>query len=73
MSNVILSVPDISCEHCEKTITEALGSRAGVRAVHVDIPARQVSLDYDEGAIDIDDVRQILADEDYPVQSVVKA
>ena len=31
MSNVILNVPDISCEHCERAITDALSPVGGVR------------------------------------------
>ena len=48
MASTILNVPDISCEHCEKTITEALAPLEGVRNVGVDIPKRQVRVDYDE-------------------------
>ena len=40
MTRVVLHVPDISCEHCERVIKEALGRTAGVRAVEVDVPAR---------------------------------
>ena len=70
MSRVTLNVPDISCEHCEHAITEALTPVAGVRSVQVDIPGRQVLLDYDDGAITIDQVKEILREEEYPVQSV---
>ena len=45
MSNVTLNVPDISCEHCERTITNTLQPVSGVRSVQVDIPARQVRVD----------------------------
>ena len=72
MSNVLLNVPDISCEHCENTITKALENRAGVRSVSIDIPAKQVSLEYDEQALNIEEVRELLAEEDYPVESVVE-
>ena len=70
MTTTILSVPDISCEHCERTITEALSPVAGVRAVRVDIPAKQVRVDYDETAVDVERMKSILAEEDYPVSSV---
>lgn len=70
MTRVTLHVPDIDCEHCEHAITEALTPTAGVRSVQVDIPTKQVRLDYDESTISIDRVREILAEEDYPVASV---
>ena len=40
MASAVLNVPDISCEHCERTITNALTPVDGVRTVNVDIPTR---------------------------------
>lgn len=71
MAKVTLVVPDISCEHCEHAITEALTPVPGVRAVRVDIPAHQVQLDYDDAAVSLDKVKEILAEEEYPVEAVV--
>jgi len=70
MAKVTLSVPEISCEHCEHAITEALTPVPGVRSVQVDIPARLVELDFDDAALSIDKVKEILAEEDYPVAGV---
>jgi copper chaperone len=70
MATTILNVPDISCEHCERTITDALTPIAGVRAVNVDIPARQVHVDYDESRINVDRMKDVLQEEDYPVASI---
>ena len=69
MKQVVLSVPDISCEHCERTITETLSPVEGVRSVNVDIPAKQVRVEYDEAAVDLDRMKDLLAEEDYPVAS----
>ena len=71
MAQTVLNVPDISCEHCQRTITNALTPVAGVRAVDVNIPARQVRVEYDESAVDVDRMKEILREEDYPVESVV--
>ena len=73
MKQVILNVPDISCEHCERAITGALAPVAGVRTVRVDIPAKQVRVDYDESAVDVDRMKDILQEEEYPVESVIGA
>ncbi|HZT06981.1 MAG TPA: heavy-metal-associated domain-containing protein [Chloroflexota bacterium] len=70
MAQAKLSVPDIECEHCEHAITEALTPIAGVRSVRVDIPGKSVQLDYDESALSMQTVREILAAEEYPVASV---
>ncbi len=67
MATTILSVPDISCEHCERTIIGALQPVAGIQTVHVDIPARQVRVDYDPAAVDVEKMKAVLAEEDYPV------
>ncbi|HEY0581434.1 MAG TPA: heavy-metal-associated domain-containing protein [Chloroflexota bacterium] len=69
MATTVLNVPDISCEHCERTITGALTPVAGVRSVNVDIPARQVRVDYDESVVDVNKMKDVLEEEDYPVES----
>lgn len=73
MPTAVLNVPDISCEHCERTITNALTPIEGVNAVRVDIPAKQVSVDYDESRVDVQRMQQVLGAEDYPVASVAGA
>jgi len=70
MSNVTLNVPDISCEHCERTITNTLQPVSGVRSVQVDIPARQVRVEYDESQVSVERMKDLLQEEDYPVESI---
>ena len=71
MATTLLNVPDISCEHCERAITNALSPVEGVRSVKVDIPAKQVRVDYDDKTVDVNRMKDILEEEDYPVESVV--
>lgn len=73
MKTIVLSVPDISCEHCERTIVGALSPVEGVRGVQVDIPAKQVQVEYDDGVVDVQQMKEILQEEDYPVESVTGA
>lgn len=70
MATTVLNVPDISCEHCERTITGALTPVTGIRTVNVDIPARQVHVDFDESVVDVNTLKNILKEEEYPVESV---
>ena len=70
MATTVLNVPDISCEHCERTITNALTPIAGVRTVNVDIPGRQVRVEYDESQVNVDRMKDVLQEEEYPVASV---
>ena len=70
MATAVLRVPNISCEHCQRTIMNALSPIAGVRHVSVDIPTQQVHVDYDETHVDVERLKAILEEEDYPVVSV---
>ena len=70
MAKNVLSVPDISCEHCERAIKGALEPLAGVKAVQVDIPAKRVAVDYDETQVGIERIKQAVEDEEYPVAAV---
>jgi copper chaperone CopZ len=67
MSQVILSVPNISCAHCERTVLETLEGKPGVNMVQVDVPTKKVYLDYDDSAITLDQVDALLDEEGYPV------
>lgn len=70
MATAVLRVPNISCEHCQRTIMNALTPIAGVRDVSVDIPTQQVHVDYDETHVDVERLKAILEEEDYPVTAV---
>jgi copper chaperone len=69
MATTVLSVPTISCSHCENTITEALTPLAGVNSVRVDIPTKQVTVEYDPATTSVERFKEVLAEEEYPVES----
>lgn len=73
MAKAVLNVPDISCEHCERTITTALAPVPGIRRVDVNIPGKQVTVEYDEVHVDLHRLSDLLQEEDYPVESVQSA
>ncbi len=73
MSNVVLDIPEISCEHCSQAITKALQPQVGVRTVRVDVPTQKVHLEFDERQISLDKVKEILQEEEYPVEAVTQA
>ncbi|HEV8635232.1 MAG TPA: heavy-metal-associated domain-containing protein, partial [Chloroflexota bacterium] len=60
----------ISCEHCERAIKGALEPLEGVQAVQVDIPAKRVTVQYDENKVGIGQIMQAVEDEEYPVAAV---
>lgn len=61
------SVPDVHCEHCDRAITGALASLEGVREARVDLEAKEVSVDFDEGSVDREKVIAAIEEEGYPV------
>ena len=70
MAIATLTVPDISCEHCERTVANALTPLQGVSDVHVDVATKRVRVTYDERAVTVEQMKQLLQREDYPVASV---
>lgn len=70
MVQTTFTVPDITCDHCDRTITNALQPVAGVERVSVDISTKRVQLDYDPDRVNLDQIKTILEEEYYPVASV---
>ncbi|MCA9859541.1 MAG: heavy-metal-associated domain-containing protein [Thermomicrobiales bacterium] len=67
-----LSVPDMSCGHCEQAVLKALVPVEGVDQVQVDLPTKIVTVTYDPAVVGLDKVSDILAAEYYPVASVIE-
>lgn len=67
MQETTLSVPDVSCEHCVKTINGALGALPGVEAVNTEIPAKTVHLRYDPSQVSMDQIEATLDEAGYTV------
>jgi copper chaperone len=65
--DMTLSVPDISCEHCVKTINGALGNQPGVEKVETDIPSQTVHLRFDPTQLSLEQIEAILDDAGYTV------
>lgn len=70
MTTKVLTVPDISCSHCEHAILSALEPLEGIGSVRVDIPAHLVSVEFDEAKVGLDRIKEVLLEEDYPVSAV---
>ena len=63
----VLSVPDISCEHCVKTINGTLGVLPGIETVSTDIPTKTVQLRYDPAQVTMEQIEASLDDAGYTV------
>ncbi len=67
LQEITLSVPDVSCEHCVKTINTALGELSGVEAVQTDIPTKSVHFRYDPKQVSMQKIEDTLDDAGYTV------
>ncbi len=67
VQDVVLSVPDISCEHCVRAINGALGGLAGVEQVETDIPSKTVHLRYHPDQLSMQQIESTLDEEGYTV------
>ncbi len=67
MSQQVISVPDISCNHCKMSIEGAVGALSGVDKVEVHIEPRTVDVDYDEGSVTLDAIYAAIEEQGYDV------
>lgn len=70
MATATLVVPDISCAHCERAVTNALAPLGGVTDIRVDVVGKRVRVTYDDRIVTVEQMKQALQREDYPVASV---
>ncbi|TXG84847.1 MAG: copper chaperone [Thermomicrobiales bacterium] len=70
MTTTKLTVPDMSCAHCEHTIRETLSPLPGIEQVNIDLPSKTVTVTYDSSQTGVDQMSAALAEEDYPVAAV---
>ncbi len=67
MTQVTLSVPDISCNHCKSSIEGAVAPMEGVTSAEVTIDARTVDVTYDDQVVDLDAIITAIDDQGYEV------
>ncbi len=56
MAQLTAHAPDITCEGCANAIQRALGKLSGVSKVEVDVPSKDVTVQYEEGVVTPADV-----------------
>jgi copper chaperone len=62
-----ISVPEIHCDHCKASIEGALASIGGVEGATVDIPARTVTVSYDEASVGRGELIEAIEQQGYEV------
>lgn len=66
MTAIALVAPDISCEHCKRSIEQDLAEVPGVHGVVVDVETKVVRVNYDDSQTGDQALRAKLADIGYP-------
>lgn len=67
VQEITLSVPDVSCAHCVKTIDTSLGALPGVEKVNTDIPTKTVHLRYHPDQVSLQQIEMTLDDAGYTI------
>jgi copper chaperone len=62
-----ISVPEIHCDHCKVSIEGALASIGGVQRASVDVPARTVTVSYDDASVNRGDLLEAIEQQGYEV------
>ena len=60
--------PDIECDGCAASIQKALGRQDGVQTVMVDVPAKRVTVAFDDARTGRVQVAETLTDIGFPPQ-----
>jgi copper chaperone len=66
MERTVLQVDGMSCEHCVKAITKAVGALQ-VGGVKVDLKSGAVTVDYDPDEVPLDKIKAAIEDQGYDV------
>ncbi|HSH23923.1 MAG TPA: copper chaperone CopZ [Massilibacterium sp.] len=67
MEKVILNVEGMTCGHCEAAVKKAVSSLNGVETVTVSLNTGKVSVEYDEKAVAIDEMKTAIEDQGYEI------
>ena len=67
MTDITLSVPDISCGHCKSSIEGALQPLDGVVSAEVSVEGRNVAVTYDESSVDVATMVKAIDEQGYKV------
>ena len=67
MTNTILQVPEIHCDHCKSSLEGAVGALDGVDRVEVAISDATLDVDFDETEVGLDAIKTTIEDQGYAV------
>lgn len=62
-----LNVQGMSCGHCVKAVEENVGELAGVSAVKANLDQNEVSVEFDNGQVTLEQIKEAIEDQGYDV------
>jgi copper chaperone len=65
MEKIVLNVEGMSCEHCVKAVTGAVGALPGVSGVVVDLAAKTVTVEHVPGTAPVEKINAELEEQGY--------
>jgi len=67
MTEQVLSVPQVHCDHCVSSIEGAVGALEGVSRVKVDLDRKDVSVVFDDSSTGLDRIVGAIEEQGYDV------
>ncbi len=67
MEKVVLTAPDISCEHCVTWTQKAALNLPGVIEAKTDLETKKVTVVYDPAQVTLEAIEAALEEEGYPI------
>ncbi len=65
MTQETIKVEGMSCMHCQLRVKKAVEAVEGVQRVDVNLQTKQVTVDYEEGKVNIEKVKAAIRDSGY--------
>jgi copper chaperone len=69
MERITLTAPDISCDHCINAIRKAVTSLPGVQMLEGNPDTKLITLEFDPGQTELEEIEDTMQDEGYPVSA----
>ncbi|HEY8201352.1 MAG TPA: heavy-metal-associated domain-containing protein [Actinomycetota bacterium] len=68
MSEQVLKVPDVTCNHCVSAIEGAVGALGGVERVKVDLDRKEVGVTFDDAETTLEKIVEAIQEEGSEVE-----
>ncbi|AKB12720.1 copper chaperone [Methanosarcina thermophila] len=65
MAQEIIKVEGMSCMHCQLRVKKAVEAVEGVKRADVNLQTKQVTIEYEEGKVNLEDVKAAIRETGY--------